>query len=101
VKRLSVEFSSRAVRHAEKIADWWRENRPAAPTLFEEEITKAVELVARMPDAGERYLCAVSDMRRLLMPHTSHWLFYSVRPHGLIWVHAVWHTARAKGPRLP
>jgi len=35
---VKVELAPRAIREAERCARWWRENRPAAPTLFEEEL---------------------------------------------------------------
>jgi plasmid stabilization system protein ParE len=101
VTRHRVKLSSRATRHAEKITDWWHANRPAAPNLFDDELTKAIALVSLMPNAGEPYSCEVPNMRRLLMPYTGHWLYYSVRKDSLVWVHAIWHTARGKGPPLP
>ena len=38
---MKFEVAPRAVSEAERCGRWWRENRPAAPTLFETELLDA------------------------------------------------------------
>jgi len=41
-------------------------------------------------------------MRRILMPRTRYHVYYVVADEERrVLVHAVWHTARGRGPRLP
>jgi hypothetical protein len=41
-------------------------------------------------------------MRRILMPRTRYHVYYVVaEDERLVLVHAVWHTARGQGPKLP
>ena len=40
---------------AEEAAAWWRVNRPAAPTLFADELAGALDLLRGAPDLSRRY----------------------------------------------
>jgi hypothetical protein len=41
-------------------------------------------------------------MRRIFMPRTRYHVYYAVAEEdSWVLVHAVWHTARGQGPRLP
>jgi len=40
---VKLEIAPRAVSEAERCARWWRENRPAAHLLFEEELRDALD----------------------------------------------------------
>jgi plasmid stabilization system protein ParE len=48
----TVVFSDVARDQARRIDDWWRSNRSAARTLFSDELTTAVELLAATPKLG-------------------------------------------------
>lgn len=96
-----VEFSPEALGHVEQIAAWWESNRPAAPTLFRDELEAAVSRLEIAPRAGGLYDRARMVLRRLLMPRTRYHVYYSVEEtDGLVRVHAVWHASRGHGPPL-
>jgi plasmid stabilization system protein ParE len=100
---VNVRFSPRARRRVKVVAKWWRENRPAVPTLFEDELIAAVERLRSLPTRGPVY--ATVDgviIRRLLLPRTEQHVFYGMDEEGLVIViHTVWGARRGRGPRLP
>jgi len=44
---MNVELAPRARAQVRQIDEWWRHNRPAAPTLFAEELATALEAMTR------------------------------------------------------
>ena len=44
----------RALADIEKIAKWWRTNRPAAPRLFQDELDLALISIADLPEIGHK-----------------------------------------------
>lgn len=84
------------------IEDWWRENRPAAPALFTEELASAIELIARVPRFGRR--CrhrAVSELRRVLLRATRYHVYYATSDDvQRIYVLAVWSAVRGSPPPI-
>jgi hypothetical protein len=46
---MKIELAPRAVREAEACARWWRENRPDARLLFDEELRAALEQIKGGP----------------------------------------------------
>jgi plasmid stabilization system protein ParE len=86
----------------EQAAAWWRENRPAAPDLFSQELAGAFDLLARAPQVGRRYLRrSIPGLRRLLLPSTRYHVYY-VHAAGsdTCVILAVWSAVRGRGPRL-
>ncbi len=104
MKRYRIEVSPEARLHVRAIQAWWRTNRPAVADLFHEELRAALTKLAGSPAAGAPYRASsgVPGMRRILMPRTRYHVYYVVTDEGeRVLVHAVWHTARGQGPRLP
>lgn len=96
-----VEFSPEAGEQAERVASWWIENRPAAPTLFRDELAAAVSRLEASPRSGTFYELAPMPMRRLLMPRSRYHIYYTVEETtALVRIHAVWHASRGHGPPL-
>lgn len=97
-----VAFTATAADQAQVVDGWWRQERPAAPGLFFEEITSAVERLASMPGSG-----AVFDSRRargtrrILLPRCGYHVYYTLdaKKHEVL-VRAIWHSARGRGPEL-
>src|SRR5262245_26911106 len=85
------------------IGTWWWENRPAAPSLFAEELEAAIHLIAEHPDIGEIFADARRPgIRRSLLPRSKHWLYYvHDEPRTLVWVLRVWGAVREQPPVLP
>jgi hypothetical protein len=48
-----IELTEAAMQQAEVAATWWRTNRPAAPELFDDELTYALDLLAKMPPLSQ------------------------------------------------
>lgn len=100
--RHRVEFSPEALAQAQQVALWWRENRPAAADLFEDEVTAAVEKLSTAPATGVPYLRSnLAGIRRVLLPRTRYHIYYVVDDAAaVVRIHALWHTARGRGPEL-
>lgn len=99
---MKVELSKRAWRSIEKIQAWWVENRPAAPTLFLDELAEVEEVLRTTPEAGAVYATHRSGVvRRLTMPKTRHQLYYRYTHESRrLIVLAVWGAPRERGPLL-
>jgi hypothetical protein len=83
---LRVVLAVQAVRDVAEVDRWWRENRLAAPDLFPEEFSAAVEWIRIAPFVGREYReTRVPHVRRLLLRAT---------------VLAVWSAVRGTGPDL-
>jgi plasmid stabilization system protein ParE len=97
---LRVEFTDDAREHVRAASAWWRENRRAAPTLFEDELAMAIAFLGSGP-----LLAQVFDevggkvVRRARLPRTRYALYFTVGDE-LVTVHALWHGARGSGPPL-
>lgn len=103
MRRYRVELAPEALEHAYAIDEWWRANRPAAQDLFVAELTVALERLEVSPLSCARYdEAAVTGLRRLLLPRTRYHVYFTVVEDGpVVRVHAVWHSAKGKGPPLP
>lgn len=95
---MKVELSAEAQSEVERIDAWWRENRPAAPSLFAEELEAALHTLAETPAAAVRYAPAPRVRRRLL--RRTHHHLYVIEEAATVYVVAVWSAYRGRGPRL-
>jgi len=85
------------------VAKWWRDNRPAAPTLFHDGLETAIERLKSQPWLGAVYATVDGvTIRRLLLPRSVQHLFYGVdEEQRVIIIYTVWGATRGRGPRLP
>ena len=99
---MKLKILPRAQAQARSKRVWWVENRPDAPTLFDEEFGRVLELLRETPGAGASWPTARNPaIRRVLMTRTrSHVYFYLEERSGVVMVLAVWGAARGRGPRL-
>ena len=96
-----VELAPRAVREAERCARWWRENRPAARTLFDEELRAAIEQIRTAPQLGSVYHAMRGrEHRRVLLPQTRYHVYYRVTGPDRARVVCVWSAVRGRGPKV-
>lgn len=81
---------------------WWRENRPAAPMLFVEELAAAIDLIASAPRIGRRRQHkSIPGLRRTLLRATRYHLYYAPSAdESQLFVLAVWSALRGRGPAL-
>ena len=78
---------------------WWRENRDKAPSLFEEELALAFQLIGSVPGAGKRYSHPEVDVRRVVLRSSRHHVYY-VEEENQVVVVAVWGAIKGAGPDL-
>jgi plasmid stabilization system protein ParE len=98
---VNLELAPRAVRDAERHARWWRDNRPAARLLFDQELAAALDQIRASPEIGLAYPGITGkDYRRLLLPRTRFHIYYRLAAPDRIRVVAIWGAARERGPRL-
>lgn len=64
MKRYRVEFSPEAIRHADRIQDWWAANRPKAPAIFRRELAVAIRHLSQNPQSARSYDAQISGSRR-------------------------------------
>ena len=95
-----VVFAPAAVAQLHAALDWWVANRPAAPALFAEETSRAIELIRAAPRVGRPVrLRRRRGVRRVLLTRTGHHLYYTYDADAdVIRVAAVWAGARGKAP---
>jgi plasmid stabilization system protein ParE len=98
---VKLEPAPRFIREAERCARWWRENRPAARFLFDEELRAVLEQIRTAPGLGSVYVAMKGrEHRRVLMPRTRHHVYYRVVTPDLVRLVSVWGATRGRGPRL-
>lgn len=98
---MRLELAPRAIDEAERCARWWRENRPAARTLFDDELRDALDQIRLHPHLGSVYEAVPGlEHRRVLMPETRHHVYYRVVGAERVRVVSVWSAYRGRGPKL-
>jgi plasmid stabilization system protein ParE len=107
ISALTVTFTARASKQTRRAVAWWRENRPAAPDVLEQELRNVLALVAAVPTLGAIARdTRIQEVRRVLLRRTHYYVYYRVEAAlGRLEVLALWHTSRhfahdgASGPR--
>ena len=95
---LRVKVSARAALQARVAAEWWAQNRPAAPDAIRKDIGEALSLLAQQPGIGAAYEGArLKDVRRLLVGRIRYFIYYRTTSDA-IEIPAVWHASRRKQP---
>jgi plasmid stabilization system protein ParE len=99
---VKIVLTARARRRAAVVTRWWRANRPRVPELFDEELGQALRNVAREPDLGRPYETVAGDMvRRVLLPKSEQFLYYSVDAvTETVIVLTLWGARRGRVPRF-
>ena len=90
----------RAERQIEKAAEWWSENRPAAPGAIRKDLESALASLVEEPGIGTRVEIPRSDIvRRLYLGRIRYFVYYRVRGK-LLEVVGLWHSSRGQPPPL-
>ena len=100
--KLQVWSTPDADAQIAELATWWREHRPAARHLFDNEIRRVWHVLAESPKVGELHRVAdIPGLRRLRLRKTPYHVYYVPRPeHADVVVLAVWSGMRGEGPAL-
>lgn len=97
---MKARLSPRALLEAKRIKTWWQKNRLAAPDLFDDDMSAAIERIRSMPTLGTLYPAALgAAVRRVLLPKTSNHLYYTVNGDEVV-VLSVWGAPRQRGPKV-
>jgi len=97
---LRVKISARAALQTRRAAEWWQQNRPAAPGAVAKDIGESVALLAEQPGIGAKYEGArTPGVRRLFLGRIGYFLYYRVSDESLE-VLALWHASRGEQPRV-
>jgi plasmid stabilization system protein ParE len=72
---VKVELSDEAKAEVARVDAWWRENRPAAPDLFVDELEQALLALQDAPAIGTGYV-PKPGVRRLLLKRTHYHLYF-------------------------
>lgn len=102
MRPIRVLVAARAETQIRAIEEWWKANRPDAPTLFVGELQAALERIAATPGVGAEYLVSgLRDVRRVLLRRSRYHVYYTVdTAREIAVVRAVWHGARGREPHL-
>jgi plasmid stabilization system protein ParE len=86
----------RAAAEIDRIAKWWRRNRPAAPRLFLDELDRAFATIADHPEIGRKVgLRAYPNARTYVLRKTGYVVIYNVDSEaGVIAIARVRHGKR-------
>jgi plasmid stabilization system protein ParE len=97
---LRIKISLRAASQVRKAAEWWAQNRSAAPNAVGADFGEAVALLAEQPGIGARYEGArAPGVRRLFLGRIGYFIYYKAE-NGTLQVLALWHASREHQPVL-
>ena len=97
---LRVKVSARAASQIRRAAEWWAENRPAAPGAIRNDVGGALALLTEQPGVGASCEGArTAGVRRLLVGRIRCFIDDRATPDTLE-VLALWHVSRGKQPVL-
>ena len=95
-----ARIKPRAVREIHRAAQWWRENRPAAPGAVEADLKDALTLLVEHPGIGGKVQNSRdAETRRFFLDRTRYFVYYRARGQFLEVV-AFWHSSREHEPRV-
>jgi plasmid stabilization system protein ParE len=98
---VKLRVGKRAQQQANTIERWWVEHRPAAPTLFTDELERAFFHISHVPDAGVRWPTPRRPtLRRILMPRSGNHVYFAIDEPTAVDVLAVWGAPRGTPPKL-
>ncbi|MCK6377007.1 MAG: hypothetical protein L6Q69_23330 [Zoogloea sp.] len=91
---LRIKISARAAREIAAAAQWWSENRPAAPGAVAQDDGESLKLLAEQRGIGSRYGgTRTPDVRRLFLGRIGHFVYYR-EFGGSLEALAFWHAGR-------
>jgi plasmid stabilization system protein ParE len=97
---LTVRVKPRALRQIHRAAQWWSENRPAAPGAIDFDLKDALDVLVEQPGIGSRVENARDEqVRRFYLVRTRYFIYYRPRD-GFLEVVAFWHASREQEPRV-
>ena len=97
---LTARVMPRARREINKAADWWLENRSAAPGALDLDLKAAINALVEQPGIGSKVENAHDPgTRRLYLARTKYFVYYRAKGNDLE-VIAFWHASREQEPTV-
>ena len=97
---LTARIKPRARREINQAADWWLENRPAAPGAIDSDLRAAIDALLEQPGIGRTVENARDPRtRRLYLARTKYFVYYRAKGAHLEVV-AFWHASREQEPKV-
>jgi plasmid stabilization system protein ParE len=99
---VKLRVAKRAQQQAIRIEQWWVEHRPAAPTLFTEELERTFRHLCSVANAGVRWPTPRRPtLRRILMRRSGNHVYFLIdEAMDTVRVLAIWGAPRGATPRL-
>jgi hypothetical protein len=99
---VKLRVGKRAQQQAKRIEAWWVEHRPAAPTLFLDELERTFRYIVQVRDAGVRWPTPRRPtLRRILMTRSQNHVYFVIdESNATVHVLAVWGAPRGTTPKL-
>lgn len=97
---LPIRVSPRAQSQIEEAAEWWAQNRPAAPGAIRGELARILNILSAQPGIGvtERRR-RIRGLRRVHLSRIDYFILYRIAD-GVLEVLAFWHARRGSQPKL-
>jgi len=94
-----VRFTKIAASQADRLNNWWHENRDETH-LFNLELEEAITFVSGFPSSGTRYGQArLKNVFRVFLERVGCHLYYTFDDEEVI-VRSIWGARRRRGPRI-
>ena len=101
MRRWTVLFAASAAEQARIVDDWWLTERPSAPDLFSDELSRAIDRLSTAPASGAPFESAVGGVRRVLLAGSRYHVYYTLdSARREVLVRAIWHASRGQGPQM-
>jgi plasmid stabilization system protein ParE len=98
--KLRLRVVPTAERHIRAAARWWLEHRPAAPSLFRDELARAFDLIIAQPGIGPTDpSLGLPGVRRFHLSRIRYHLYYR-HTGDVVEILALWHSSRGSSPDL-
>ena len=100
MKRI-VRVTRRAARQMAAASSWWHENRPLAPTMFDNELRQAIAALAELAEIYAKIDDdEFPDVGQVLLERSRYHLYFRVADADAVDVIACWHTSRGAKPPI-
>jgi plasmid stabilization system protein ParE len=97
----AIIVAARARRELHDASDWWRANRPEAQSRLDEEVLRALDLLAANPYIGTKMRTRRRSIRRFPLVSIGYWIAYEARvPTQQVVVVAFWNGSRGRAPSV-
>jgi len=99
---VKLRVGKRAQQQAKRMGAWWLGHRPAASTLFTDELERTFLYISQVREAGVRWPTPRRPtLRRILMPGSGNHVYFLIdEPTETVHVLAIWGAPRSTTPKL-